>query len=156
MNEMIGKKAPEFKLLNQNNELVKLSDYKNKSNVIVYFYPKAMTPGCTVQAKGISSIQNKLKKLDVTVLAISADPVERLKKFEMRDDLNLQLLSDPENKVAKLYESFGEKKFMGKVYDGILRQTYYIDKKGKLIYQDTKVNTKTHHDKVLDLINELF
>jgi peroxiredoxin Q/BCP len=150
----IGKKAPDFELLNQNEELVKLSHFKGKK-VLLYFYPKAMTPGCTTQACGLRDSEKMLKKLNLVVLGVSPDPVDKLKKFEEKYDLNFQLLSDPDHLVALSYKSWGPKVFMGKKYDGILRQSFLIDEKGCLAKVMEKVNTKTHHEDIFDLISNL-
>lgn len=150
----IGDKAPEFKLENQDGENVSLKDFKGQ-NILVYFYPKAMTPGCTVQAQGLRDIQEELADLDVVVLGISADPVKSLKKFEERDDLNFNLLSDPEHKVIEAYGAWGPKKFMGREYDGIHRFSFLIDKKGKIAHVLDKVKTKTHHEDILELFQDM-
>ena len=149
-----GDKAPDFTLKDQNGKSVSLHDFKGQ-NVLVYFYPKAMTPGCTVQACEIRNSEDKLKNADIVVLGISADPVERLKKFEVRDHLNFTLLSDPERKVIEAYGCWGPKKFMGRDFDGILRQSFLIDKSGKIVHVMHMVNTKTHHDDVLEIFKNL-
>jgi peroxiredoxin Q/BCP len=143
-----GDVAPDFTLLDQDGESVSLKDFQGM-NVVVYFYPKAMTPGCTVQACEIRNSEAKLKDAEIVVLGISADPVKSLKKFQERDKLNFTLLSDPEHKVIEAYGSWGPKKFMGREYDGILRQSFLIDRNGKIIHVMHKVNTKTHHEEVL-------
>lgn len=150
----IGNMAPAFTLKDQNGKTVSLKDFKGKKNVVVYFYPKAMTPGCTVQACGIRDYKKEFAKANTVVLAISPDPFERLKKFEDKQELNFTLLSDEDHKIADKYGSWGPKKFMGKEYDGILRQTFIIGKDGKLKEIMDKVKTKTHHDDVLDYIKE--
>ena len=127
-----GQSAPEFTLYNQNQEKVSLSDFKGQENVLIYFYPKAMTPGCTVQSIGLSSINKELEALNTIVLGISPDTTQRLKKFENRDNLTIQLLSDEDHQVADLYCVWGQKKFMGKVYDGIHRISFFIDIEGKV------------------------
>lgn len=150
----IGSLAPAFKLKDQNGKDVSLKDFKGKNNVVVYFYPKAMTPGCTIQAHGIRDHEKEFKKLKTIVLGISPDAPEKLKKFEDRDELNFKLLSDEDHKVALKYGAWGRKKFMGKEYDGILRQTYIIDKNGKLVEIMTKFKTKDHHQEVLSYIKQ--
>lgn len=150
----IGNLAPVFTLKNQKGEKVSLKDYRGVSNVVVYFYPKAMTPGCTTQACGIRDYKKEFKKVKTEVLAISPDPYERLERFEQRDGLNFNLLSDEDHKVADKYGSWGPKKFMGKEYDGILRQTFIIGMDGKLKEIFSKVKTKTHNDDVLNYIKE--
>lgn len=150
----IGNLAPAFTLLDQNGNKVALKDFRGKKNVVVYFYPKAMTPGCTVQACGIRDYKKEFAKVKTEVLAISPDAFERLKKFEDKQELNFTLLSDEDHKIADKYGSWGPKKFMGKEYDGILRQTFIINKEGKLVHIMPKVKTKSHHDDVLDYIKE--
>jgi len=147
-----GKQAPAFRLKNQQGDVVSLADFKGKQNVVLYFYPKAMTPGCTVQACGLRDSKAELAAADTVALGISPDPVSRLQKFVDKESLNFQLLSDEDHAVADKYGAWGLKKFMGREYDGILRQTYIIDKEGKLRHIMDKVKTKTHHDDVLDWI----
>lgn len=147
-----GQIAPNFKLENQDQQEVSLSDFKGKKNVLIYFYPKAMTPGCTTQSIGLSNISDKLAELDTVVLGISPDNTKRLKKFEEKDNLSIQLLSDKDHKVAELFGVWGEKKFMGKVYDGIHRISFFIDKDGKINHVFDKFKTKDHHEIVLEYI----
>lgn len=149
-----GTKAPAFSLLNQKGEKVSLKDFSGEKNVVLYFYPKAMTPGCTVQACGLRDSLKKLKALDVVVLGVSPDAPERLEKFRVKEKLNFDLLSDPEFKLAEKYGAYGLKKFMGREYMGVLRSTFIIGKDGKIKSVMEKVNTKTHHDDVLALIKE--
>ena len=144
----VGDIAPEFTLEDQNGKMVSLKDFRGK-NVVVYFYPKAMTPGCTVQACSFRDSQSKLNDANIVVLGISADPVKKLKQFETKDKLNFTLLSDPDHKLIEAYGSWGMKKFMGREYMGILRQSFLIDQSGKIIHIMNKVDTKTHHDDVL-------
>lgn len=150
----VGDTAPDFTLLDQNGNEVSLHDFKG-SNVVVYFYPKAMTPGCTTQACELRNSESKLKDLDVVVLGISADPVKSLKKFEDKEKLNFTLLSDPDKKVIEAYGSWGLKKFMGREFMGILRQSFLINREGKIIHVMHKVNTKTHHDDVMTIFKSL-
>ncbi len=144
----VGDSAPDFTLLDQNGKSVSLHDFKGKK-VVVYFYPKAMTPGCTVQACEIRNSESKLKSAHIVVLGISADPVKSLKKFEEKEKLNFSLLSDPEKKVIQSYGAWGLKKFMGREFEGILRQSFLIDSEGKIVQIMEKVDTKTHHDDIL-------
>jgi peroxiredoxin Q/BCP len=144
----VGDSAPDFTLLDQNGKSVSLHDFKGKK-VVVYFYPKAMTPGCTVQACEIRNSESKLKSAHIVVLGISADPVKSLKKFEEKEKLNFSLLSDPEKKVIQSYGAWGLKKFMGREFEGILRQSFLIDSEGKIVHIMEKVDTKTHHDDIL-------
>lgn len=149
-----GALAPDFTLPNQEGEDISLRDYKGKKNVVVYFYPKAMTPGCTVQAHGIRDHAKDFAKLQTVVLGISPDAVKRLTAFTERDDLNFQLLSDEDHKVAETYGAWSLKKNYGKEYMGILRSTFIVDKAGKLVHMMPKVTTKTHADDVLAWIRE--
>ena len=150
-----GSPAPGFTLEDNNGAEVSLSDFKGKKNVLVYFYPKAMTPGCTLQAKGLRDIAAELERHDVVVLGISPDPVKRLAKFVERDALNFQLLSDEDHAVADAYGAWGPKKFMGKEFDGILRTSYLVDKEGNLREILNKFKTKDHHEVVLSTVAEL-
>ena len=141
----IGNLAPKFALQDQEGNVVSLSDFKGKSAVVVYFYPKAMTPGCTVQAQGLRDTAKALKKLNTVVLGISPDPIKKLAKFVERDALNFQLLSDEDHAVADSYGAWGPKKFMGREFDGILRTTFIVGKDGKLKAVMDKFKTKDHH-----------
>lgn len=151
----VGSTAPAFTLSDQHGKKVSLKDFKNKYNVVLYFYPKAMTPGCTVQAQGIRDSQKSFSKLNTVVLALSPDSVARLEKFCTRDALDFALLSDEDHKVAEKYGVWDLKKFMGKEFMGILRSTFIIGKDGKIKHVMPKVNTKTHHDDVVELIKKL-
>ena len=150
----VGNLAPTFKLKDQNGKEIDLKAFRGKKNVVVYFYPKAMTPGCTVQACGIRDFKKEFSKVKTEVLAISPDEPGRLSKFEEKQDLNFTLLSDPDHKIADKYGAWGPKKFMGKEYDGILRTTFILDKNGRLVHVMDKVKTKSHHEDVLNYINE--
>ena len=145
----IGDKAPLFTLKDQNGKEVSLSDFKGR-NVVVYFYPRALTPGCTVQACGLRDVWTELKKLDVVILGVSGDSPKKLKQFEEKKDLNFTLLSDEDHKVAEAYHSWGLKKFMGREFMGILRQSFFIDGDGKIVHVLHKVDTGKHHDEVVE------
>ena len=151
----VGNLAPAFSLLNQDGNKVALKDFKGNAHVVLYFYPKAMTPGCTVQACGLRDTQQELATLDAVAIGISPDPSARLAKFEEKHALNFPLLSDEDHAVADAYGAWGLKKFMGKEYMGILRTTFIIDKQGRLTHVMDKVKTKSHHDDVLALLAEL-
>ena len=151
----VGNLAPAFTLLDQDGKKVSLKDFRDSKNVVLYFYPKAMTPGCTTQACGLRDSQAALKKLDTVVLGVSPDPVARLGRFIEKQELNFSLLSDEDHATAEKYGSWGLKKFMGREFMGILRTTFIIGKDGRLKHVMDKVKTKTHHDDVLALIKEL-
>ena len=144
----IGNLAPAFTLDDQDGKPHSLKQYRGKT-VLVYFYPKAMTPGCTVQACALRDSAKALVKQDIVVFGISTDPVAKLKKFEEKEKLNFTLLSDEDHAVAEKYGVWGLKKFMGREYDGLHRMSFIIDADGKLRHIMEKVNTKTHHDDAL-------
>ena len=151
----VGNMAPKFSLDDHEGKTVSLSDYKGKSNVVVYFYPKAMTPGCTVQAQGLRDSAKALKNLDTVVLGISPDSVKKLAKFVERDELNFQLLSDEDHATADRYGAWGPKKFMGREFDGILRTTFVVGKDGKLKAVMDNFKTKDHHSDLLATLKAL-
>ncbi|GAA5645452.1 thioredoxin-dependent thiol peroxidase [Vibrio proteolyticus] len=148
-----GTPAPAFSLPDQDGNLVSLSDFKGKK-VLFYFYPKAMTPGCTVQAQGLRDVKAELDKHNLVVLGISIDAVKRLGKFIERDNLNFTLLSDEDHAVAEQFGVWGEKKFMGKVYDGLHRISFLINEDGVIEHVFNKFKTKDHHEVVLNYLNE--
>ncbi|KZZ00767.1 peroxiredoxin, partial [Oleibacter sp. HI0075] len=144
----LGQPAPDFTTLNQREEEVALSDLKGKK-VVLYFYPKAMTPGCTVQACGLRDTQKELDDRNVVVLGLSPDAPKRLQKFIDRDELNFDLLSDEDHAIAEKYGVWAMKKFMGREFMGVHRITFIIDEDGKLVHIMEKVKTKTHHDDLI-------
>lgn len=149
----VGKKAPDFTLPNQNGEDVSLSEFIGKW-VVVYFYPKALTPGCTTQACALTDVMGEYKKLNTEVLGISADKTSLLKRFQEKKNLNFTLLGDESTEMLQAYEAWGDKKFMGKEYKGIFRVTYIINPQGEIAHTIEKVNTKTHHEEVLNWLKE--
>jgi peroxiredoxin Q/BCP len=150
----IGKAAPTFKTVNQNGDSVALKDFKGKK-VVLYFYPKAMTPGCTTQACGIRDTKAEFEQRNTVVLGISPDAPKRLVKFIEKEQLNFDLLSDEDHAIADKYGVWALKKFMGREYEGIHRLTFIIDENGKLAHIIEKVKTKSHHDDVLAILDEL-
>lgn len=151
----VGDTAPLFTLKNENDEAISLSDFIGKKQVLVYFYPKAMTPGCTVQAQGLRDSKAELDKLNTVVFGISPDEVKRLTKFCQRDELNFSLLSDVDHHVADQFGVWGLKKFMGREYDGIHRLSFLIGLDGKITHVFNKFKTKDHHQVVLAILSEL-
>jgi len=143
------KKAPDFQLLDQEGKQRRLSDYHGKW-VVLYFYPKDLTPGCTLEAVGFSKLLKKFEKLNAVILGISADTVESHQKFCQKKKLKINLLSDPDKKVIKKYKAWGKKKFMGKEFEGVLRVTYLINPEGKIVKFYDKVNPITHPKEVLE------
>ena len=148
---LVGKPAPDFSLPNEAGNTIRLGDFLGQK-VVLYFYPKAMTPGCTVQACGIRDSIDQFKARGAVVLGISQDPSARLQKFIDKYDLAFSLLSDEDHSVAEAYNCWGMKKFMGKEYEGLLRTTFIIDADGVVIHVIDKVKTKSHHDDVLALL----
>jgi len=146
----VGKPAPVFSLPNQAGKKVSLKDFKGKKHVVLYFYPKALTSGCTVQACAIRDHANQFKKLNLEVLGVSIDSVERLKKFAEKEGLNFNLLSDEDHQIAEKYGVWQKKKLYGREYMGLVRSTYIIGKDGKIKHIMPKVATKTHHCDVLE------
>ncbi|MBU2898678.1 thioredoxin-dependent thiol peroxidase [Vibrio hepatarius] len=147
-----GAIAPVFSLQDQDDNTVSLSDFTGKK-VLFYFYPKAMTPGCTVQAQGLRDVKAELDKHNVVVLGVSIDPVKRLGKFIERDNLNFSLLSDEDHAIAEQFGVWGEKKFMGKIYDGLHRISFLINEEGMIEHVFNKFKTKDHHEVVLDYLS---
>lgn len=150
----IGKSAPSFTLLNQASDEVNLKSFKGKT-VVLYFYPKAMTPGCTVQACGLRDSKKKWEKLNVVILGISPDDPKKLLKFIEKENLNFVLLSDPDHIIAEKYGVWALKKFMGREFMGVVRTTFIIGADGKLMHVLDDFTTKNHHEEVLKLVSTL-
>ena len=150
----VGSQAPIFTLLNQQEQPVSLNDFLGKK-VLVYFYPKALTPGCTTQACGLRDSKSELDELGLVVLGISPDTPKKLAQFIEKKALNFTLLSDPDHKIAEQFGIWGEKKFMGKTYDGIHRISFLIDENGKIIHVFDKFKTKEHHQIIVDYLRSL-
>ncbi|MEG3768607.1 thioredoxin-dependent thiol peroxidase [Alteromonas sp. 14N.309.X.WAT.G.H12] len=146
-----GAPAPAFSLPDENNQTLTLADFKGKK-VLLYFYPKAMTPGCTVQAQQLRDHRDEFAKHNVTVVGVSPDPVKRLPKFIEKENLNFTLLSDEDHSVAEAFGVWGLKKFMGREYDGIHRISFLIDENGVIEKVFDKFKTKDHHQVVLDYL----
>ena len=151
----IGNLAPAFKLQKQDGTFVSLKDFRDKKNVVLYFYPKAMTPGCTTQACGIRDSEKELAELDTVVLGVSPDAYPRLQRFIEKQELNFDLLSDEDHAIAEKYGVWDLKKFMGREFMGILRTTFIIGKDGRLKQVMDKFKTKTHHDDLLVALKAL-
>ncbi|MGQ4275699.1 thioredoxin-dependent thiol peroxidase [Pseudidiomarina sp. E22-M8] len=148
----VGDKAPQFTLSDANEQQVALTELLKQGKVLVYFYPKAMTPGCTVQAQQLRDHQAELAKHNVITVGISPDAPKRLAKFTERDELNFTLLSDEDHAVAEAFGVWGLKKFMGREYDGIHRISFLINQDGTLAEVFDKFKTKDHHQVVLDTL----
>ncbi|MBE0378533.1 thioredoxin-dependent thiol peroxidase [Pseudoalteromonas prydzensis] len=149
-----GDKAPAFSLQNQDGETISLEELLKEQQVLVYFYPKASTPGCTVQAENLRDEKDVLAQLNTRVVGISPDPVKRLKNFETKKELNFDLLSDEDHAIAEAFGVWGHKKFMGKEYDGIHRLSFLIGQDGTIKHFFDKFKTKDHHQVVLDYLTK--
>ncbi len=134
-----GDQAPEFALQDQQGQIVKLADLKGKK-ILLFFYPKAMTSGCTKQACSVRDARTELADLGVAVLGISPDPVDLQKKFDSKHSLEFPLLSDADHAVADSYCAWGEKSMYGKKYEGIIRSAFLIDEDGRIIQSWYKVS----------------
>lgn len=150
----IGAPAPAFSLLNQDGNPVSLDAYQNQWRV-VYFYPKASTPGCTVQACGLRDTLGELRSLRAEVFGISPDAPTKLKKFAQAQNLPFTLLSDPDHTVAEAYGVWALKKFMGKTFMGVVRTTFIIDPNGNLASILNDFKTSTHHEVLLSALKQV-
>ena len=151
----VGQKAPAFTLTSDAGEKVKLAQFKGEKNVVLYFYPKDDTPGCTKEACAFRDAHAALKKSGAVVLGVSPDPVERHEAFKSKYDLNFALLSDPDHAVAEKYGAWGEKTLYGRKSMGILRSTFLIDKQGVVRKVWPKVRVDGHDAKVLEALKDL-
>ncbi|RXE85299.1 thioredoxin-dependent thiol peroxidase [Pseudoalteromonas sp. A757] len=149
-----GDKAPLFSLQNQNDETVELATLLKSHQVLVYFYPKASTPGCTVQAENLRDHKAELADLNTIAVGISPDPVKKLKNFENKKELNFDLLSDEDHAIADEFGVWGLKKFMGKEYDGIHRLSFLVGQDGTIKHVFNKFKTKDHHEVVINHLKE--
>ncbi|MDD3459429.1 MAG: thioredoxin-dependent thiol peroxidase [Weeksellaceae bacterium] len=145
-----GDKAPEFEGTNQDGNSIKSSDYKGKKYVI-FFYPKASTPGCTAEACDLRDNEEALKAKGYEIIGVSADSVRRQKNFATKNDLNYPLIADEERKIINAFGVWGRKKFMGREFDGIHRTTFIINEKGIIENVIEKVKTKEHAKQILEL-----
>ena len=146
-----GDKAPKFSLTDQNGSTVELAQFKGKK-LLVYFYPKADTSGCTKQACNVRDAAPNFAGLNVAAVGISPDKPEKQKKFDEKYSLGFPLLSDPDNAVAKAYGAWGEKKMYGKTYEGIIRSAFLIDEKGVIMqawYKVSPADTASNVEKAL-------
>lgn len=149
-----GDKAPHFELPDQNGDPVKLSELRGQM-VILYFYPRADTPGCTTQACGVRDRGGDYKAAGARVIGVSPDEVGAVKKFAEKFDLDFTLLADADHAVAERYGTWVEKSMYGKKYMGVQRATFLIDPEGKIAKAFPKVSPKAHDDTVLEALAEL-
>lgn len=148
MNLKLDDIAPDFSLLDHENNLISLADLKGKT-VVLYFYPRDNTPGCTKEACGFRDRYADFQAQNIVILGISVDDAKAHGKFIKKFDLPFPLLIDPENKVAIAYDSYGLKKFMGKEYMGIIRNTFVINPEGKIQKIYSNVKPEPHPEQVL-------
>lgn len=146
-----GDKAPSFKGINQKGETISLSDFKGKK-VILYFYPKDNTPGCTAEACSLNDKTAFFLEKGIVVIGVSADSVQSHQKFAEKYGLAFNLISDTEKELLQAYEAWGEKKNYGKVYMGIIRTTYVISEEGVIEAVFSKVDTKTHAEQIMKVL----
>lgn len=149
-----GKKAPAFTGIDQNGNKISLSGFKGKK-VVLYFYPKDDTPGCTAQACNLRDHYTLLIEKGFTVVGVSTDPVKNHKKFETKYKLPFPLVADEDKAIVEKYGVWGEKKFMGKTYLGITRTTFLIDEDGKIKKIINKPDTKNHTEEILNAWAEI-
>jgi len=148
-----GSTAPAFKTTNTNGDSVSLKDLRGKK-VLLYFYPKDDTPGCTKEACSFRDAYSKFKKRGITILGVSPDSEKSHQKFTTKYELPFTLLADTDHSIADAYGVYGEKKFMGRTYMGIHRTTFLIDEKGKIKKVFEKVKPEDHADEVLGAFSE--
>ncbi len=147
----VGDPAPDFTLTADDGRQVSLSDFRGRK-VVLYFYPKADTPGCTRQACAVRDVYPQVEEKGVVVIGISPDPPERLVRFRQKHHLPFILLSDPDHEVARAYGAWGPKKMFGKVYEGIVRSHFAIDEAGRLMEVAYKVKPERTADLALKLV----
>lgn len=145
----IGDKAPNFKSKDQDGNTISLTDYKGKK-LVLFFYPKASTPGCTMEACNLRDNYERFQSLGYEILGVSADSEKRQTNFRNKYNFPYPLLADEDKAVINAYKVWGPKKFMGRTYDGIHRTTFVIDENGIIEQVITKVKTKAHSEQLLD------
>lgn len=147
-----GGKAPEFAQLDQNGSLLQLSDFRGKK-VVLYFYPKDMTSGCTIEACQFRDLSEEFKKSNAVVIGVSPDSEESHQQFIGKHSLSFSLISDTDRRVCSAYGAWGKKKFMGKEYDGVRRTTFIIGENGKIEKIFENVKAEGHARQVLEFLN---
>lgn len=149
-----GSPAPDFELPDQDGETASLSAHRGEF-VVVYFYPRADTPGCTTEACGFRDVYDEFEARGVTVFGVSDDPVSDLKSFADDYDLPFRLLSDEDGSVASAFDSYGEKNMFGNTFDGVFRNTYVVGPEGEIVRAYEGVSPEGHAETILDELDEL-
>ena len=150
----VGQKAPEFATPNQRGEISKLADFAGQW-LVLYFYPKDNTPGCSTEASDFTALSPQFQQLNAVIIGVSPDSEKSHCRFIEKHNLTIQLLSDTEHQLAEIYQVWGLKKFMGKEYMGIKRATFLIDPQGNIAYIWSNVKVKAHAEAVLKKLEEL-
>jgi thioredoxin-dependent peroxiredoxin len=150
----LGQQAPEFTSINQNENTVSLSDFKGR-NIVLYFYPRDDTPGCTTEGIEFSGLIKEFSEANTVVIGVSKDTALKHQKFIKKRDLKIDLLADTEGEVCEAYSIWGEKQFMGKRFMGIIRSTFIIDTTGKLVDAFYKVRVKGHAQAMLERVRRI-
>ena len=151
----VGQPAPAFSLPDASMEMMSLSSYRGKKNVVLYFYPKDGTPGCTIQAIDFSDRENEFKRLDTVIFGVSRDDVLSHAAFRDEHGLTVQLLADTEEEVCKMYDVLAEKTYEGRTKACVRRSTFVIDKKGTIRHILSEVNPRNHADEVLKVVRQI-
>ena len=147
--------APDFTAVDQDGEQLSLGQFKGDRHVVLYFYPKDDTPGCTTEATEFTALIEKFAAAEAVVLGVSKDSCEKHRKFIAKHGLEVRLLADTDGELCELYGTWGLRKFMGREYMGIGRSTFVIDKQGKLAHVDYKVKAKGHAGAILEIVQGL-
>ncbi|NPA80432.1 MAG: peroxiredoxin [Thermotogae bacterium] len=150
----VGDLAPDFTLKDESGRDVSLSALKGRW-VVLYFYPKDDTPGCTTEAKGFTALADEFARLGAAVVGVSPDPPQRHAKFKRKHGLKVVLLSDPEARVLRAYGAWGKRRVRGKEREGVIRSTYLIDPEGRVAHVWPKVRPKGHAEEVLEVLKAL-
>ncbi len=148
-----GQKAPEFTATDQDGNTVSLQDYKG-DKVVLYFYPKASTPGCTAESCNLRDNYEALLEKGMKIIGVSADSAKRQQNFKAKNELPFPLIPDTEKEIINAYGVWGPKKMYGKTYEGIHRMTFLIDEEGKIMHVFDKVKTKDHTSQILEVLNQ--
>ena len=151
----VNQPAPGFSAVNQDEETITLDQFRGKKNVVLYFYPRDDTPGCTIEANEFTALIDEFAAADTVILGVSKDSCAKHQKFIGKYGLKVELLADTEGELCELYGTWGEQKFMGRTYMGIGRSTFVIDKQGKLVEVNYKVKAKGHAQAILEIVQDL-